>query len=282
MRFYHYRSLKNDDHIQHLFNYLEQKIWFNRLDMLNDPFEKNHIAQLSTGELFSGDFFNKFGVICLTVDESNIPMWAHYGDNHKGYCVIFEIDFNLIYLDFKEDYEKTDKKEYSLHEYENNYLKKLHDREEILSFNLNQDPDKKFYFTRVIYKEERPVLKKPNLKAQKEMSIYDLEKYKINNSIGVKYIQWEYENEYRLISNTNSHDAGLLNLNTMLISNKPKPFINIVGIIFGCNFDKNIEERKLKIDKREIEKYCEKQNITFYKSEPLERSYKIKVSEYRS
>lgn len=43
------------------------------------------------------NFFPLYGVLCLTPDSSNIPMWAHYGYYHQGYCVIFEMDLDYIY-----------------------------------------------------------------------------------------------------------------------------------------------------------------------------------------
>jgi hypothetical protein len=44
--------------------------------------------------------------------------------------------------------------------------------------------------------------------------------------VGVKFKQWEYENEYRLISNTYSKKSGLMHL-------KGYPFLKITEIIMG-------------------------------------------------
>jgi len=33
---------------------------------------------------------NDFGVLSLTEDPTNILMWGHYGDSHKGYCLRFD------------------------------------------------------------------------------------------------------------------------------------------------------------------------------------------------
>lgn len=33
---------------------------------------------------------SKYGVLCLSNSHSNINMWSHYGDNHKGVCFEFE------------------------------------------------------------------------------------------------------------------------------------------------------------------------------------------------
>ena len=32
-----------------------------------------------------------FGVCCLTTKPDNLPMWAHYADNHEGVCYQFDL-----------------------------------------------------------------------------------------------------------------------------------------------------------------------------------------------
>ena len=42
----------------------------------------------------SRDFFNKsfpYSVCCFTKSESNILMWSHYAENHKGVCLIYDL-----------------------------------------------------------------------------------------------------------------------------------------------------------------------------------------------
>jgi hypothetical protein len=34
---------------------------------------------------------NNLGICCFTKDNSNLLMWAHYADNHKGVCLKFDI-----------------------------------------------------------------------------------------------------------------------------------------------------------------------------------------------
>jgi hypothetical protein len=39
----------------------------------------------------------RFGVICFTKDWSNPLMWAHYADKHRGVCLGFDIDDELLH-----------------------------------------------------------------------------------------------------------------------------------------------------------------------------------------
>ena len=34
---------------------------------------------------------NNYGVICYTSDYNNKLLWSHYGDHHKGMCLVFDI-----------------------------------------------------------------------------------------------------------------------------------------------------------------------------------------------
>jgi hypothetical protein len=41
---------------------------------------------------FRDRFLDQVGVLCLAESPTNIGLWAHYGDNHRGIC--FEFDFH--------------------------------------------------------------------------------------------------------------------------------------------------------------------------------------------
>ena len=49
---------------------------------------------------------SSLGILCLTPDNDNITMWAHYADNNKGACVEFDIleDCKLFLLPKKVEY----------------------------------------------------------------------------------------------------------------------------------------------------------------------------------
>lgn len=68
----------------------------------NDPFEfgftEKNISELGTLYNRKGlgkrlESFSKFhGIISLSATCTNIPMWAHYANNHIGFAVELEID----------------------------------------------------------------------------------------------------------------------------------------------------------------------------------------------
>jgi hypothetical protein len=172
--------------------------------------ETHNDAELSLGTnlvLPVDHWFKDHGALCLTNDPSNISMWVHYADNHQGYCVIFEIDFDEIYKILEKDHPfKNDRT--SFDNFVENIINPDYDAREILHFTQKLDPGKKFIFTKVSYENHLPVIKETIL-AQKDIEStqihhgnpYHLNKYIVQNSVGVKFKQWEYENEYRLISN---------------------------------------------------------------------------------
>lgn len=87
----------------------DNKIWFSDLESLNDPFEKVYATQIldkSDGmnqivnDFFIpfrtsiDDFYKKVGILSLCRENSNLVMWSHYADNHKGYCIEYDITSN--------------------------------------------------------------------------------------------------------------------------------------------------------------------------------------------
>ncbi len=78
-------------------------IWLSKYDKLNDPFEFNSIyinndliKKYRISKEFVEKEFKKIKqhlLICSltkSMDES-LPMWAHYANNHKGFCLGFEV-----------------------------------------------------------------------------------------------------------------------------------------------------------------------------------------------
>lgn len=84
------------------------EIWFAQKDLLNDPYEykgmlldrnKMHNAGYSNDiidyyqQLFD---FSDYGITCLSANSIDyLPMWAYYTNNHKGFCV----EYNVIKKD---------------------------------------------------------------------------------------------------------------------------------------------------------------------------------------
>lgn len=271
--FYHYKPLKCLNHLIWLKNYLNRKIWFTRLDNFNDKFEARFVYEpvsadeiLNSPELFDryycyvkvsnpgltkeafrkklstpeaekligksyiiDNYLQSHGALCLTLSGSNIPMWAHYADNYQGYCVVFELDLEWIYENGK----------FTSVENFDRYINEIMQGQEILSFSSKLDPDKHFVLTKVSYQRQFPKIKEADLqKIMNEASqtghYYEHTKYIVQNSVGVKFDQWNYEGEYRLIANTNSVESSLMDL-------RGYPFLKVTGVIMGEDIGKNLD-----------------------------------------
>lgn len=73
------------------------EIWLSPMSKQNDPFEfslsskvydinvENFILQAFM------DYKNKLSIACFSESNDNILMWAHYANNHKGYCIEYSM-----------------------------------------------------------------------------------------------------------------------------------------------------------------------------------------------
>lgn len=102
MKFYRFQSI-NKITLQNLTN---QKNWVADPYEFNDPFEfsfhdnilidkngnfKNFSIAEKANVMKFKDSINEYGVICYSSDYSNNLLWAHYGDNHRGMCLVFDV-----------------------------------------------------------------------------------------------------------------------------------------------------------------------------------------------
>ena len=195
------------------------------------------------------DLFKSHGAICLTPDPTNILMWAYYGNNHKGCCLKFELDFQLIQNEIG-----IDDLEF--------FVQEIHKGKTLISFHL-PGTDYEFVLSKVRYADKIPIIdlnKIINLK-----TIIEQTKYLVPRSVGVKFKQWKHEKEYRLIANTNSiiEDKQALPLKNIA------PFIKVTSIIIGSKMEDKT--------KRRIEKMARyKMNVS--KASCSEKDYKIEIS----
>jgi hypothetical protein len=116
-RFYKYSKINN-----HFLKALEEgTIYFSRQKDLNDPFDceldiekaiKNAATAISDGKAkklrdllkTSGEFerfqanVDKLGIFSSSgaMDEFQTLLWAHYADNHKGVCVLYEMPMEFL------------------------------------------------------------------------------------------------------------------------------------------------------------------------------------------
>lgn len=74
----------------------ERHLKIARLTELNDPFELMSFSMRRPSdrailEGFLRDMNANFGVLCFSETATNPVQWAHYGENHRGICLGFDI-----------------------------------------------------------------------------------------------------------------------------------------------------------------------------------------------
>jgi len=168
-----YPMYDDDKRNEKRLNSLKAKdIWFSSPNLQNDPFEYK-------GLYFNEEVFEKYGVpfdlfkkyyyyitngILLSAftdnASTNIPMWAHYTNNHRGYCVKYKVNnkravFKIQYEEKRYDISKT-----------------------ALSF--------------------LSLMKQVDEKAVKPSAL-ELPRALIMMNYYIKHSSWRYENEYRFI-----------------------------------------------------------------------------------
>jgi hypothetical protein len=117
MKFYRYQAI-NKLTLQNLSN---QKNWVADPFEFNDPFEfslidkfnystEGKIEPLEKQQLERiqeiQDEISEFGVVCYSSDYINNLLWAHYADNHKGMCLVFEVPEEKVPSLYKVSYSK--------------------------------------------------------------------------------------------------------------------------------------------------------------------------------
>lgn len=256
-------------------NYCDNKIWFTRLSELNDPFEGYCFFDYDYSKKINNlnpklykewrehegltEFDPNFATLCLSCDPSNIVMWAHYADNHSGYCIEFEIEI-------PED------------KYADVCIPSKGKKSKI--FIVESDvPNRGLVFKKIDYKKEPPTIRYSDDKKLHESYRAWLE-YNINHSCGVKYNLWQYEKEYRIITEQN----GLVDFNKF-------PLIKINSIILGEKFLKNLDEEAREClykdpifengDQCQFKKFLEKQNIKLLQASCSRKKYKVEIAEIK-
>lgn len=101
-------------------NLIHKKNWASNTSKFNDPFEFQLRSDFTINEkgqyLINSqeendirknikNLISKFGVISYSETENNILLWSHYSDNHKGMCLVFDIQEDPSLAIFKVEYE---------------------------------------------------------------------------------------------------------------------------------------------------------------------------------
>lgn len=295
VKFYHYKPLSEEQHLTFLENYLKQKVWLTPLKEFNDPFEgkfmlkgftpefvlnspyllnhflkhgepnltvdalKERLRSPEFQQIFNQqsqqhyqmvkDTFSNHGALCLTPKNNNIPMWAYYANDHKGYCVEFTVDFSYIQKHAAIDPNMLAE-----------FMHGIKTGTNILSFQLKEHRQE-FVFAKVSYNREIPTI---DLEALFRITNeYKQTEYLVKNSVGVKHSDWDHENEYRLIANSNSKNCELMSLQYYA------PFLKVTAIIMGARIEKENEEK--------IQKLCKTYGIRLYKAVCSESAYGLTI-----
>lgn len=106
---YKYYSLTNDISLneQKIETLRQEKIFMSDAKYLNDPFDSkayfyrpDDLKNQVVSHEFNGKVIEDFSIFAkvsaLTSNDTNsMPMWAHYANNHMGYCVSYDMKNNL-------------------------------------------------------------------------------------------------------------------------------------------------------------------------------------------
>jgi hypothetical protein len=177
-----------------------------------------------------------FRVFCLSESYKKILMWSHYADNHKGIC----IGFNIPNTDSKGNPYLFN--EITLND-NRNQLNLIYDNKKI---DLNKLISKKVIYDNSIIR--RTSIFEPDATNSKHANYY-------------KFKDWEYEEEYRFITNSN-FQTGILD---------PQ---YITKIFFGCKTtEKDICKTIQEIKKSD---FLDLKKVNFYRMEQSEDCFKIK------
>jgi len=177
-------------------------------------------------------------------DCKNSAIWGHYGDNHKGICLIFNATVdgnNEMSLNLETEYGYSSGPIIGMRPHKFRKIKYENAPTEI-DFFRSIGRLRKFELDKLWYKDSngnRSVCGQHLVDNEEEWR----EKYWSNffDSISIKLKEWEYENEYRLVINGDFIDYTDKNRRKLKYS-----FNDLSGIIFGI--------RTPSIDKIEIMK----------------------------
>ena len=75
-----------------------QQLGFRTPAYFNDPFEMSGLSNISEYQTIRTqiEWLQDFGVLCLTKSPMNPLMWAHYGDQHKGFVVGYDVSVPFL------------------------------------------------------------------------------------------------------------------------------------------------------------------------------------------
>lgn len=266
MKLYKFFSLNDNTELNNkkISDFADGKIWCSIFEALNDPFEANAIyydyqkllENLGDKALRRFEFLVQYVnaksiVVSFTAnDYTNCPMWAHYANNHHGFCV--EFDFNEEAM--------TDESNYEFKKVA--YVDEQRNIEKFVT--LIHTFGKKFEAANYI---------QPSKELEDDM--ISLTDYFLAEQYWHKHISWEYESEYRFIynaiwygdfpySNLKLADSNIKNFDQQILELKQKQGMSV-----------DISELDLSVSKIFVGLNCSRENELKLKNAAKEKSFEI-------
>lgn len=227
---YKYGSFTDDEklNLKKLRCLYDKKIYLSSSEHLNDLFDTNafyydedQLAKFEVEESRGDNIFNNIRktqlLTCFTSNGvSSMPMWAHYANNHNGYCVSYEMDikFNGLLRSSMMPVQYIDSR-IDITEYMINFAIET---KELINRNTQKD-----ILTHIITDMTLPYI----------TALY----------INLKHLSWSYENEYR-------HSIGKRNEDDHFVDALPS------AIYIGVNCTEKRRKKLIDIcDQLDIEAY---------------------------
>lgn len=208
-----------EDNKKRLTTLKEGKLWISTRKSLNDPFElktlfsneeviKSYNCPIGIKEILINSYLDGFLIGSFTTNFNNMPMWAHYANNHKGFCIEYEIYKPKFF--YKVSYED--------------------ERIEINNTIMN--------IISLIFKDIHNGL------TDEERNYLEMYRQILFHNNIIKHKSWKYEDEYRLLLPkelfpSSTEDGG--EVDNKVIGIKP------TGIYIGMAAMKNIREDLIRI-----------------------------------
>lgn len=190
----------------------DSRIYLSNPKIFNDPFDgyfsiqfgteydkadaKKKVEQLKRKDyqvkeradnLMKNDFtrilLENFRVACFSEDDLNDLMWAHYADQHKGICLVYEIDSNIS--------------ESFIQENKCLVFREIEGKEDV-DYGC-AGGDVRLSLGKIDYSERKDFLKIRDGKVE--------ENYDVRKAIYTKSKIWEYEHEIRLVAELSFGEA---------------------------------------------------------------------------
>lgn len=211
-------------------------------------FDAAILADQNPLKAYIKSLFREHGVFSLTACPSNIPMWNHYANAHKGYVVIFEVDLSVPVSSIINAERRSTHIESIIH------------GEKIVAWHeSDNDSTLEFMLGKVEYGDKPPEFSFNKL--NNIQNKHEAKKYVFKHCVSFKYEQWAYEEEFRIVANQNSDisDKRLMHLPYYV------PFIKIKGLIMG----KGLAIKNVFTD------LCKRTSVDLYQANCSDEDYRI-------